>query len=96
VKEQETVKGAVPIIGLQGEIKLLVGLAAYGEAAGLYVDYGDFRGSLIEAEAGLRYMIRDMAYISAGWREIIVDIKDRDNEARVSLGGVTVGLGVRF
>ena len=96
LEDDEDVKGPVPIVGLQGELKLLFGFSVYGEAAGIYVKRDRFEGSLVEAEAGLRYTLRDTVFISAGWRQIVLDVQDSDNEAKVSLGGATVGLGFRF
>ncbi len=95
-KEEEDVKGPVPVVGLIGEVDLIWGLSIYGEAAGLYVDYDDFRGSLIEAEAGVKLTLFEHASLSAGWRQLNIDVEDDDNDVNLKLGGVTVGLGVRF
>jgi hypothetical protein len=96
IKEAEDVKGPVPIIGLLAEVNLIWGLSVYGEAAGIGGKYHDVKGSLLEAEAGLKLTLFGKASLSAGWRQMNVKVEDEDNKFALQLGGATVGLGVRF
>lgn len=99
-KEEEDVTAPVPVVGLQGEVKLLAGLSAYGEIAGMAVNHGDIDGSFYEYEAGLKYtlgsMIPGRLSAAAGWRQIHLDFEDDDNEAEIDLGGFIVGVGFNF
>ncbi|HOX08461.1 MAG TPA: hypothetical protein PK280_18845 [Planctomycetota bacterium] len=95
-EEEEEVKGPVPIVGLLAEVQLIWGLSVYGEVAGIYAKHGDFEGSLIEAEAGLKFDILSHAHLSAGWRQMNIKVEDEDNKFDLSLGGFIVGAGVRF
>jgi hypothetical protein len=87
----------LPILGLQGEVGLPLSLAIYGEVAGIYVGYGDFRGGFIEWEAGLKLkMLSGHLYAMAGYREMRDNIENDDDRADLDLKGLCFGLGIKF
>jgi hypothetical protein len=96
IKETQDVKGPLPIVGLQGELQLFWGFSVYGELAGIYGNYHAVDGSLLEAEAGLKFTIAGKASLMAGWRQLNARAEDNDNRFAIKLGGAVVGLGVSF
>jgi len=96
LKEEEDFQAPVPVVGLLAEVQIIWGFSAYGEAAGMYVEYGGVMGRLIEAEAGLKYDIFGYGHVSAGWRLLDINIEDDDNEFGMTFSGLVVGVGARF
>lgn len=89
----------VPIVGVQGEVRLPYGFGVYGEAAGLRVDSGDDSGSFFEFEVGAKYtyqLTQAVVHASAGWRQIDISLDVDDDSVDLTLGGFTVGAGVSF
>lgn len=95
-KKEQEVTVPVPIVGLQGEIGLPFGLAAYGELAGLWLQSGGREGSFIESELGAKYVLFRILHVSAGWRQINVSLQDDQNKASMALRGLVFGAGLQF
>jgi len=89
----------IPVIGLQGEVRLPHGFGAYGEIAGLYIESGDDTGSFVEFEVGAKYTYRWFSAM-AGWRQIDIDIEveegSEEDEAHLGIGGFIVGVSAAF
>jgi hypothetical protein len=96
-KEKLEVDIPVPILGLQGEVGLPVGLGIYGEVAGLYVGYANFEGGFIEWELGLKYSFAaGQVYVMAGYRELRVDLEEDEDRTELDLHGFIFGIGAKF
>jgi hypothetical protein len=87
----------VPLLGVHGYVGATTGFGAYGEVAGLYLGYGEFEGGYIEWEAGITWSSSGGAFfIKAGYREMIFELSDEDNELDLELKGYIFGAGFLF
>ena len=95
--ESEEFTAPVPIIGLQGEITLPLGIGIYGEVAGLHIASGGFEGSFVEYEVGLKYgLAGGRIYATAGYRALSIDMEDGDDKGEIGFKGFIFGVGAKF
>lgn len=95
--ESEKFTAPVPIIGLQGEITLPLGIGIYGEVAGLHIASGSFDGTFLEYEVGLKYgFAGGRIYATAGYRALSIDVEDGDDKAEIGFKGFIIGVGAKF
>lgn len=89
----------VPVVVLNGEVELgPVRLVA--DVAGIYGNYQDLEGTLIDGEATLRFGVAGPVEIFAGYRYLQADLEGSTEgipfDVSLRLHGPLAGVGVRF
>jgi hypothetical protein len=88
----------VPVIGIDGELVIVDGLAFYGSAEGMGLGWQDFQTSFFDLEGGLRWEYKFL-HLGIGYRSISVYVRAHspaDLELNVKQAGWLGTLGVQF
>ena len=93
ISESESLDGILPTLGLAIDIVPHRSIDIFIEASGL--DAGD-RGSMIDAEAGVRYFPLANLGLLASYRILDLRLDDDPDYAKLRIEGPFVGLSLRF
>lgn len=91
--EDEDELGFLPLLGLSCGVTPLKRLSVFAEVSGMYA--GSY-GSIIDAEAGLRFVPWGFLSIEGGYRYLEIDVELDNEDTQVQLDGPFVGASVRF
>ena len=92
VATSESVKAAVPTIGLRGRVAIADALGIVGRVG--YMEYQD--SSFLDFDAQLEYSPLPMVGIYAGYRYMDVDLDKSDVELNATFDGPYIGALIRF
>ena len=96
ISESASVKGPLPIVGVQGEIRLPYKFQLSGVGKGFIINYSDSDFKLIDIVTALNYDINNFLRATVGYRYFLIDAEDGDNKADIEFTGPVVGLTGSF
>ncbi len=92
IKASESVKAAVPTIGLRGRVAIADSLGIVGRVG--YMEYQD--SSFLDFDAQLEYSPLPMVGIFAGYRYMDIDLDKSDVKLDATFDGPYIGALIRF